>query len=233
VNLDLLQSQRTVEDFGFNLKIADYFMRCAKPYLRNPVLDMGCGVGVISWHIADLGFDVHGVDGNPLKIEEAKKRVPVAKFMCAYIDEFKCERRFGTVIMKNLLEHFTEPEAASCLLRVHDWLSEDGLLIVYVPIKTSLHKRVWHLMSGEVLGELTQLDREVGHRQIYTHQSLMNQLSQAGFNVVYSRGLLVKPYMNSVMGSMSDSWCDALFKVAEDRSLVDICSGVFCVVEES
>lgn len=226
----MLQAQRTVEDYGFNLKIAEYFMRRVKPYLRNPVLDLGCGVGVISKYVADLGFDVHGVDGNCQKVEKAKKRVPVAKFTCACIDKFKCERRFGTVIMKNLLEHFTESEVASKLKRVRSWLARDGYLVVYVPVKTSLHKRIWHKMGKDAtLGELTRIDREVGHQQVYSVDSLLEHLSQAGFQPVHLRGLLVKPFPNIIMETRSNAYCDALFKVAEDTSLVNICSGIFCV----
>jgi len=225
-----LEKQRTVEDAGFNLKIADYFMRRAKPYLKSPVLDVGCGVGVVTRYVADLGFNVYGVDGNREKIVLAEKRVPEAEFETAYLEKFSPSQRFGTVILKNVLEHFTEQEAISNLLRVKGWLSEDGVLIVYVPSKTSLHKRIWYAMGKDpTLGALTPLDREVGHQQIYSKESLLRQLSQAGFTPVYVRGLLVKPSPNRIMAFEPDAYCDALFRVADDGALVDVCSGVFCV----
>lgn len=45
-----------------------------------PVLDVGCGPGDISGHLADLGVDVSGVDLSPKMIEHARRLHPGLRF---------------------------------------------------------------------------------------------------------------------------------------------------------
>jgi SAM-dependent methyltransferase len=45
-----------------------------------PVLDVGCGPGTVSAHLAGLGVDVRGVDLSPRMIEHARRRYPGLRF---------------------------------------------------------------------------------------------------------------------------------------------------------
>lgn len=50
---------------------------------RGPVLDVGCGPGTVTAHLAGLGLDVSGVDLSPRMIEHARRRHPHLRFSVA------------------------------------------------------------------------------------------------------------------------------------------------------
>jgi SAM-dependent methyltransferase len=50
---------------------------------RGPVLDVGCGPGDVTAHLAGLGLDVSGVDLSPRMVEHARRRHPDLRFAVA------------------------------------------------------------------------------------------------------------------------------------------------------
>ncbi len=71
--------------------------------IKSPVLDVGCGTGQNALYLADLGFEVAGIDIVPTAVEKAlsnaKKRSSPATFMVWNALQLQeLHRRFNTVI---------------------------------------------------------------------------------------------------------------------------------------
>lgn len=229
-----LEKQKVVEDRGFHLKLAAYFMKRALPFCKGRILDLGCGVGVITKALVDAGFEVVGVDGNKNKIETAKKNVPEAKFVVALFQNFEPEEQFNTIIAKNVFEHFSSDETRELAKKVYSWLHLGGRVVVNVPNALSLNRRIgYHMGISKHYSELTERDVAVGHVQLYTRDRLELELNEAGFRIIELKGLMLKPFPNVMMECLDDKICDALFEVANDSRFADLCGSIMVVGEKS
>jgi glycosyltransferase involved in cell wall biosynthesis len=78
------------------------------------VLEVGCHVGVISRHLAKLGFECVGVDFNPKAIERAAELAQgSARFVCGRLEDIT--EKFDAVLMAEILEHVTPTVQMSML----------------------------------------------------------------------------------------------------------------------
>jgi len=228
-----LEKQKVAEDDRFHLKLAAYFMKRVLPFCKGRILDLGCGVGVITKALVDVGFEVVGVDGNKLKIEKAKKNVPKAKFAVSLFKDFQPNNKFDTIIAKNILEHFSPSEAKELMKKMYLWLNPKGRAIVCVPNCLSLNRRVgYHIGASKYYSELTETDLAVGHVELYTADRLELEFNEAGFHMIMLKGLMLKPFPNMMMNRLSDKIWDALFEVANDSRFVDLCGSIIIVGEK-
>jgi len=113
---------------------------------RGPVLDVGCGPGVMADDVRARGFDYVGVDAAPGMIRRALERYGKAdglEFGVADIAALPFEdRRFGAVLCMGVLEYLRDPEAAlDEMLRV---TQAGGLLVVTLPNGASPYRRWTH-----------------------------------------------------------------------------------------
>ncbi|MFI5206075.1 MAG: class I SAM-dependent methyltransferase, partial [Candidatus Paceibacterales bacterium] len=98
------------------------------------VLDVGCGNGVISRHLGNLGYDVVGIDVSEKTIENASARtsIPNVRFMKMSAEELVSSgQKYDVVICSEVLEHLTDPNALLAVL--YSSLADNGKLIVTVP----------------------------------------------------------------------------------------------------
>src|SRR5438309_6795956 len=96
------------------------------------VLDIGCGNGSqLAIPLAERGYRVTGVDPNDASIRRARSLCADAVFVRGFVPDDLPRQLFTIVIVSEVLEHLTEPEAL--LETAVQYLSLDGLLIVTVP----------------------------------------------------------------------------------------------------
>jgi SAM-dependent methyltransferase len=91
-------------------------------------IDVGCGLGYFSKLLGDLGLDVTGVDGRPENVEEARRRVPHARFQIMNVeDPSVCGLGpFDLVLCLGLLYHLENPFLA---IRNMQKLAPDLLIV--------------------------------------------------------------------------------------------------------
>lgn len=112
------------------------------------VLDVGCSQGIVPILLAREGRYVVGVDVNPESIEFAiqyqSSEFPNTKercqFICADIFEYDLADKFDSLILTEILEHFSEP--AVLLKRCLQFLKPKGQVVVTVPF--GIHRDIDH-----------------------------------------------------------------------------------------
>ncbi len=134
------------------------------PDLRGPVLDVGCGDGLYFPHLETIG-EVWGVEPEVRAVSEemlATGRIHLRPFDRS----FTPDRRFGLVVMLDVLEHLDDPEEALTL--AHSLTVEGGWLVLTVPA---------------IPGLWSSHDDFNHHRTRYTRPALLQAVRDVGFTV--------------------------------------------------
>jgi SAM-dependent methyltransferase len=125
------------------------------------VLELGCGGGAVCGHLANLGFEVTGVDGHRARVLDAARRVPGGVFfvhdLANGIAPFQ-EGGFDTVGLFDVIEHLPQPGDA--LVAALSCARPGGLVVGTVPALMSL----W-----------SEADAQAGHQLRY-EESLLREL---------------------------------------------------------
>lgn len=106
---------------------------------RNKVLDVGCSQGIASILLGREGFEVLGIDLEDEAIRYAKAELAKepaivrsnVRFMTADATKPHDWGPFDTVLLGEVLEHFSQPERL--LANVANWLADDGVCVITVP----------------------------------------------------------------------------------------------------
>lgn len=177
----------------YNAILGHYQVRsCLEHTHGESLLDLPCGDGTLTGLFARHFERVVGVDASSKHLKIARERAPQAEFYESLIEEFNTDERFDNVVMLNILEHVNDP--ISILRKAASLLKEKGTLIVHVPNANAINRHIAVKMGTlESLEELSPFDINVaGHRRSYTLDSLKNEFTDAGLNIVSTGGIFYK-----------------------------------------
>jgi 2-polyprenyl-3-methyl-5-hydroxy-6-metoxy-1,4-benzoquinol methylase len=121
-----------------------------------------------------------------------------AKVVHTYFEEYVTTDKYDVIIASHVLEHIKDPKKVLNLCKT--WLSDDGEIIVIVPNRESLHRRLGVVMGlQQELDDLSPRDKAVGHLRVYSLQSLTKEIEETGFKVLEKRGFFTKALSNAQM----------------------------------
>lgn len=165
-------------------------------------LELGCGKGLWTKALSERydGLDV--VDISPELIEAALEKCTCSKEFCHitsyimsiehFVKNVGQKNRYHSIYMTFILEHLEFP--IEILKSVRQLLHKKGSLFIAVPNANSVHRVIAHRAGIiDTIDELSENDRVVGHRRVYTRDLLIKQVTQAGFEVVDEGGIGLKP----------------------------------------
>ncbi|GAA1083145.1 class I SAM-dependent DNA methyltransferase [Nocardiopsis composta] len=96
-----------------------------------PVVDVGCGPGRVTAHLASLGLDVHGVDLSPGMLAVARRLHPELRFEEGSMTALDVpEGGFGAVVAWYSLIHILPEEVPGALAGFHRALAPGGRLLL-------------------------------------------------------------------------------------------------------
>lgn len=147
------------------------------------ILDVACGVGVLSLKIAEKGCKVYGIDKSEDVIDHAKRRSERERIPCEfevgtaedlpYPDEY-----FDKVVCSSSLEHFKDD--IKTLKEMHRVLKPTGRVVLTTDSFTY-----------PIHDELKEKHRKIGFVvNYYTHEKLKERFEISGFKMERSKYLL-------------------------------------------
>lgn len=200
-----------------------------EPWLNGPkVLEMGFGDNVWTDLIIQKYGHAHIVDASEVLLDEARRIYGdrISTFYSLFEDFIPYER-FDTVLASYVLEHVIDP--VSILKKSRYWLKEMGQLVVIVPNATSLHRMLSvHMGIQKTPESLGNTDFQMGHRRVYTLESLRNDISKSGYCIVEEKGLFLKLLPNIMMTNFSNQLFEGLFDLA-DSLPIEYAAAIACL----
>jgi 2-polyprenyl-3-methyl-5-hydroxy-6-metoxy-1,4-benzoquinol methylase len=140
---------------------------------RGATLDVGCGGGGFSYHLAKLGFTPNVLNDFSPASARVIKYLSEAEFHQGAFEDLKHRGPFSVIVMSQVLEHTLDP--ADWLLRSRRLLSPNGVLAIAVPNFAGLY----HLF-----GTRDPFIIPPRHLNYFTPRSLRMAMEQAGLRVI-------------------------------------------------
>jgi SAM-dependent methyltransferase len=164
---------------------------------RGPVLDVGCGRGMMLSYMRELGYEAHGLELSETAAHHARKILKLEVAAGDFLTSPHEKNRYNAVIFCHTLEHFANPTAS--IARAYELLKPGGVLWIAVPNfgswQARLFGRYWFHVDAprhyfhftvKSLDAIVQLDHFSFEQNPYgLLQSILNALGFR-FNLLYS-----------------------------------------------
>jgi len=165
-------------------------------FLKDPILDAGCGEGVISGPLAALGYKVDGCDISSLAIKKARKAHPKQRFFIHDFETSGLKQKYKTVISVEVIEHIFDYN--SFLQNIRPSIEDGGHIIMTTPNVLGL-RNVLNFMRGN--GKLFE---QLPHIRYFTPKTITSVLVKNGYRNVKvfgysSMSFLPKTYQGNMV----------------------------------
>ncbi len=177
---------------GFDRRLVAFRHRAIRPWLGSGHgLELGSAEGLMTLPLLDDFETLTIVDGAAELLAQVPDHPRLRKIRCLF-EDFVPEAPFDAVVMDHVLEHVADPRAM--LERARGWMRPGARLVAGVPNAWSFHRlAAVHMRLLATPTELNDRDREVGHRRVYTPETLRAEASAAGLRIVHEGGVFLKP----------------------------------------
>lgn len=204
---------------ALDCKVLAHDMDKVLSFVRGPkVLELGYGEGIWTEKLIKIFGHSEVVDASSRLCAHARDKYG-DKVICheSFFEQFEPSKdiKYSTIIATHILEHVANP--VEILRRAKKWLAIDGRMLIIVPNAASIHRRLAVLMGiqGSV-HDFSPRDKEVGHVRVYDLPTLESDIADAGFRIVYRRGLFLKILPNSMMIEFPDGLLKALVDISDE-----------------
>jgi 2-polyprenyl-3-methyl-5-hydroxy-6-metoxy-1,4-benzoquinol methylase len=216
-------------------KLISYRYNAIKPYLKGKnILEIGFANGDMTQYLFNHFEEVVGLEGGKPFIEKINKRFPEQyksgqfKIIHALVENFKSEQEYDVVLMSHVLEHLDNP--IEILRKLKKFVKKNGVILILVPNANSLHRQVGVKMNMlRKVDELNEQDKKLGHKRVYTWNTLKNQIIKADLKILKLKGYFLKPLANSQIEKwFTEKMIDAFYELGNEYQEISLEILVVC-----
>jgi len=152
---------------------------------RTSVFELGCGNGSVSCALAEMGFEVTGVDPSREGLQVANERYPHLNLHLGSAYDALAEKfgQFPVVVSLEVIEHVYAPRDYAAT--VYSLLEDGGTAIISTPYH-GYWKNLAMAVTGKLDGHFTAL-WDNGHIKFWSVRTLRQLLEEAGFRSITFR----------------------------------------------
>jgi 2-polyprenyl-3-methyl-5-hydroxy-6-metoxy-1,4-benzoquinol methylase len=225
MNARVQELERIAAQYHLNTEVPDKFIEdiCQEHccdwlagliHPEDRVIELGYGEGHTLARLSTLSRNYTMVEGAASLAALVREKHPSVDVVQALFEEHVPQEPCDKLLALHVLEHVDHPVSLARHLR--SWLRPDGEMVVVVPNRDSLHRRLAVAMGLQpALDTLSARDHLVGHQRVYDFLTLEQHLREAGFEVIERRGFFLKTLPNGMMLDYSPSLVRALNTVAD------------------
>src|SRR3989338_752894 len=167
---ELAEMRLDEETPEYNKQRAEVIYKILRKEGAHRILDVGCGLGKVSVHLAQQGLDVTGIDISKNLIGLARKKSREhevnVNFEVIELKEFRPKERFDAVLFVGVLEHINDE--VQMMKDAHHVLKTNGKIVITdMPTFKCL---------------FMERDRRIGHYRRYNKKDVMRNLKAAGYS---------------------------------------------------
>jgi len=170
-------------------------------------LELGCGVGESSTHLAPFFSSLVVCDGSETFLMKARDRLKAhnhVEFRYALFEEITDENLYDFIAANYILEHVDD---VGILLEIcYKALKQGGYLFVIVPNAKALSRQLAVKMGLlDSIYTLAENDIKHGHKRIFDIDSFMEEITKTKFDIIAHGGVYVKPLANFQLSQLIDT----------------------------
>lgn len=214
-NLESLSHWYGNVELDFDRELIIYRHKAIKKYFKGSIcLEIAPAQGVMTKELVGDFEKVYAVDGSENLLNQIPSYPNVFKYH-SMIEDFEIDIKFDTIIMDHVLEHIKD--TGKVLNKVKSLMHSNSNLIIGVPNALSFH-RLLGVEMGELNSpyELNSRDLELGHFRVFDTSSLVEEVKNAGYNVLSTDGVFLKFLSNSqIQKSFNKPMKDGCFSLGD------------------
>lgn len=166
------------------------------PAVKDFVIDVGCGSGVVTSFLGDFGSTVLGIDGNPdaIRFAEEKYSRSNVQFRLGLVDDnIKLDSLADKIYCLEVIEHIFRNQAGDMLRTFHKILKPGGRVFLTTPNYRSLWPAIEYLMDK--FGVSPPMS-EHQHIEFYDRKKLKDLCCETGFTIeLMTTTCLIAPWL--------------------------------------
>jgi SAM-dependent methyltransferase len=180
----------TVYDDSLPAHVVEHYLRKRAAFVaehcpRGSGLDVGCGTGALAARLADLGYDMSGVDPSEGMLEILRSRAPAVQAVQASGTALPfADDSFDLVLTVAVLHHIAQPgDVRRTLAEMVRVVNPSGRVLVW---DHNPRNPYWRLLMARV-------PQDTGEERLIPEHEVIDGLRAAGGRIVLSRQLGLVP----------------------------------------
>ncbi|MBF0274599.1 MAG: methyltransferase domain-containing protein [Nitrospinae bacterium] len=172
-------------------RFAQRVLECAN---GESLLELGIGNGSVTKMLSER-FKRHLiVEGAGELIQQFNKNNNInGEVIESLFETFTTNELFDNILMGFILEHVENPQ--ELLERYKKFMHKDASVFLSVPNGESLNRRIGYEAGLlDSCTELSKTDKEIGHKRVFTLETISKMVHSSGFSIVRKEGLYLKPF---------------------------------------
>jgi 2-polyprenyl-3-methyl-5-hydroxy-6-metoxy-1,4-benzoquinol methylase len=168
----------------YEYRTKDYFKPTIKAvrYLASQVttgkevLDVGCGVGLGTKMLNDMGFNLTAIDISSEMVKFAKMRNPRSRIIKGNFLTYKFRKKFDAIFSMAFIHLFPKNNAEAILKKMFNLLKKGGILY-FGTTKSATSREGWQIKRDSFFPN----SQQKRYRKHWTEDELFESITKAGF----------------------------------------------------